>query len=149
MGLSRRALRVIQSSQKITAAAFLPDSVASQNDFKVSWPFAILKDACMSSFRFGVVISSMALCRSTTRAELQLVLPEERVMLERPALRFRGSASFCFLRKKLVEGKAVHCAMPIERDQFMAVCERDVLADISPAVVFNVESAMQAARQFP
>ena len=91
----------------------------------------------------------MALRRSTTRARLQLVLPEERVMLERPALRFRRSASFRFLRKKLVERKAVHCAVPIEGDQFMAVCEHDVFADVSPAIVFNVESAMQAARQFP
>jgi len=74
--------------------------------------------------------------------------PHGLTLLKTQALPRRGAAH-SLLGKKLVERKAVHCAVPIEGDQFMAVCEHDVFADVSPAVVFNVAIAMQAARQFP
>ena len=73
--------------------------------------------------------------------------PHGLTLLKTQALPRRGAHSP--LGKTLVERQAVHCAVPIEGDQFMAVCEHDVFADVSPAIVFNVESAMQAARQFP
>ena len=73
--------------------------------------------------------------------------PHGLTLLKTQALPRRGAHSL--LGKKLVERKAVHCAVPIEGDQFMAVCEHDVFADVSPAIVFNVENFMQAARQFP
>ena len=136
---------MLQSSRKITAAAFLTRRVAIKNNFKVGWPFAILYEVCLSSFGFGIVISSMALRRSTTRARLQLVLPEERVMLERPALRFRGSASFRSLRKKLVEGMNFLSEGAIRGAHINVVREHKVFVDVCAGMVYQ-RSVTEATR---
>ena len=78
-------------------------------------------------------------------APARVVRLEGLTLLKSQAFPRRG-ASYRLWRTKLVEGKFVHLAMPVNR--LKVVCEHHVLADVCPGVVY-VESATEATRQFP